>query len=67
MSDSKVTARIKQETYTKVKENFHHGQQTQFFRQVFESIEQLINSGEFDKVTDYLYKGTALTLPAREE
>ena len=61
--ESKLTARIDHELYDQVKDHFHHGQQTQFFRQVFESLKTLIDEGRFNEVTDYLYKDDALVLP----
>jgi hypothetical protein len=61
--ESKVTARIDIDLYTKVQDNFYHGQQTLFFRNVFKSLEKIINENRFDEVTDYLYKGKSLTLP----
>lgn len=64
--ESKVTARIDNELYVKVMQHFHHGQQTLLLRKIFDSLEILIDSNEFDKVTDYLYKGNDLTLPGVE-
>ena len=61
--ESKLTARIDQELYEKVKGHFHHGQQTQFFRQVFESLGNLIDSGRSSEITDYLYNDKPMTLP----
>jgi len=63
--ESKLTARIDTELYDKVKDHFHHGQQTQFFRQVFESLWQLIDEGKTSEITDYLYNNLALTLPVK--
>jgi hypothetical protein len=65
--ESKVTARVAPVVYNKVKDHFHHGQQTQFFRMVFESLEVLIDEGRFNEVTDYLYNDKALILPKVEE
>lgn len=65
--ESKVTARIDAVLYAKIQRHFHYGQQTKLFRKIFLSIEQLVDEGEFDKVTDYLYKGKPLTLPADKE
>lgn len=65
--ESKITARIDPALYHHVKDHFHHGQQTQFFREIFTSLVLLIEANEFDKVTDYLYKGTPLTLPTNRE
>lgn len=67
LAESKLTARIDPELYDKVKNHFYHGQQTQFFRQVFKSLEVLIEENNFNIVTDYLYKGTNLILPAIKE
>ena len=66
MSESKLTARIDNELYGQVKDHFHHGQQTQFFRQVFDSLKVLIDNGDFNKVTDYLYNNKPLELPANK-
>ena len=65
--ESKLTARIDQEVYEHIKEHFHHGQQTQFFRQVFDSLQILIDENRFNEVTDYLYNNKPLTLPAKGE
>ncbi len=65
--ESKVTARVAPAVYNKVKDHFHHGQQTQFFRKVFESLEVLIDEGRFKEVTDYLYNDKDLTLPLVKE
>ncbi len=64
--ESKITARIDSDLYNKVQENFHHGQQTQLFRNIFNSLKQIIDSDSFDEITDYLYKGKALNLPGIE-
>lgn len=63
MQESKLTARIDTALYEKVKGNFHHGQQTQFFRQIFVSLGQLIDEGKASEITDYLYNHKLLTLP----
>ncbi len=65
--ESKLTARIDPKLYEQVKEHFHHGQQTQFFRQVFTSLQILIEEGRFNEVTDYLYNEFDLTLPGKRE
>lgn len=59
----KATAWIDSDTYNIVMEKFHHGQQTIFLRKIYDSIRILIEKGEIDKVTDYLYKKEDLTLP----
>lgn len=61
--ESKITARIDSDLYNKVQSNFHHGQQTQLFRNIFKSLKVLIDNDRFDEITDYLYKGKALVLP----
>lgn len=65
--ESKLTARIDHALYDQVKDHFHHGQQTQFFRQVFDSLKILIDEGRFGEVTDYLYKDAPLVLPTKKE
>jgi hypothetical protein len=62
--ECKITARIEEGLYKQIQEHFYHGQQTLFFRNVFKSLEILIEEERFSQVTDYLYKGTTLTLPA---
>jgi len=62
--ECKVTARIEPELYVIIQEKFYHGQQTMFFRNVFKSLSILIREDRFNEITDYLYKGKALTLPA---
>ena len=61
--DSRITARIDSELYNKIQDNFHHGQQTKFFRNVFKSLEKIIEEDNFDTILDYLYKNKPLTLP----
>ena len=61
--ESKVTARIDRDLYNTVQKHFHHGQQTLFFRQIFESLKILIEEDKFDEVLDYLYRGKDLILP----
>jgi maltose-binding protein MalE len=65
--ESRVTARVDAVLYNKVQQHFHYGQQTKLLRNVYDSIQQLIEEGKFDEVTDYLYKGKALMLPSVEE
>lgn len=67
LAESKLTARIDPYLYEKVKDHFHHGQQTQFFRQVFESLNILIDRNEFNSVTNYLYNEEELILPTKRE
>ncbi len=62
--ECKVTARIEPELYVQIQEKFYHGQQTLFFRNVFKSLSVLIKLNRFNEITDYLYKGKSLTLPA---
>lgn len=62
-AESKITARIDSVLYYKVQSHFHHGQQSKLFRNIFESLDQIIKDGNFDKITDYLYKGKPLILP----
>ncbi len=65
-NESKITARIDSDLYNQVQENFHHGQQTQLFRNIFKSLKEIITEDRFDEITDYLYKGKALNLPGIE-
>ena len=65
--DCKVTARIEEPLYAMIQQNFYHGQQTMFFRNVFRSLKVLLEEDRFNEVTDYLYKGKPLTLPAIEK
>ena len=61
--ECKVTARIDAKLYQQIQDNFYHGQQTLFFRNVFKSLRELIQANRFNEITDYLYKGKALMLP----
>ena len=63
ITDCKVTARIDRDLYNYVQEHFHHGQQTNLFRQIFLSLKDLIDDGKFDEVISYMYKQKPLTLP----
>ncbi len=65
--ESKLTARINPKLYNQVKDHFHHGQQTQFFRQVFESLQILIEEGRFNEVTNYLYNDDDLVLSIKKD
>lgn len=65
--ECKVTARIDKDLYDQVQEQFHHGQQTKLFRQIFISLKSLIDSGKLNEVMDYMYKGKSLTLPGMEK
>lgn len=65
--ECKVTARIEETLYQQIQDKFYHGQQTLFFRNVFKSLRTIIQEGRFNEITDYLYKGKALNLPAIEE
>ena len=61
--EGKVAARVDREIYDKVQKHFHHGQQTQLIRNIFESLSILSNENRFEEVMDYMYKGTELVLP----
>lgn len=65
--ECKVTARIGEKLYHQIQDNFYHGQQTLFFRNVFKSLRIIIQADRFNEITDYLYKGKPLTLPAIEK
>ena len=62
--ECKVTARIDAKLYHQIQDKFYHGQQTLFFRNVFMSLKTIIQADRFNEITDYLYKGKSLTLPA---
>lgn len=66
-NESRITARIDAELYNKIQSNFHHGQQTKFFRTIFKSVEKIIDDGHYDKILDYLYKDAELVLPSVED
>ena len=66
-NESRITARIDADLYNKIQSNFHHGQQTKFFRTIFKSVEKIIDSGHYDKILDYLYKDAELVLPSVED
>lgn len=65
--ESKITARIDSDLYNQVQSRFHYGQQTQLFRNIFESLDKLIKEDRFDEITDYIYKNKPLTLPKIED
>jgi len=65
--ECKVTARIEESLYSQIQDYFYHGQQTLFFRNVFKSLKIIIADNRANEITDYLYKGKALTLPAIEK
>lgn len=65
--ESRITARIDSDLYNKIQSNFHHGQQTKFFRNIFKSVEKIIDDGHYDQILDYLYKDAPLTLPKVED
>lgn len=65
--ESKATARIPTDLYDKIKAEFHYGQQTLFFNQVFKSLANMIDEGRFDEVRDYMYNGASLVLSPNNE
>jgi len=65
--ECKVTARIDEHLYSQIQDHFYHGQQTLFFRNVFKSLKTIIAEDRFNEITDYLYKGKELILPAIEK
>jgi len=67
MTESKITARVDPKIYAQVKKHFHHGQQAQFFRLLYKSLQTLIETDQTNKITDYLYNNQPLTLPSEKE
>jgi len=65
--ECKVTARIEESLYDQIQDHFYHGQQTLFFRNVFKSLKVIIEEDRANEITDYLYKGKELILPAIEK
>lgn len=65
--ERKVTARVEETLYYVIQDKFYHGQQTLFFRNVFKSLKVIIAEDRFNDITNYLYKGKPLTLPAIDE
>lgn len=66
-NESKVTANIDTDLYSIVADHFHYGQRAIFFRKLFEAIKELIENDKWNEVTDFLYKGSDLTLPGQQD
>ncbi len=63
----KATAQIEKGLYDRVTKNFHQGQVTALFRNVFESLDVMIAEGKFIDITNYIYKAKSLTLKPIKE
>ena len=63
----KSTTRIEAELFDRVTSHFHHGQQTALFRNIFESLDVLLEAGHLIQVTNYIYKADSLTLKPHKD
>ena len=64
----KVTAKIEQALFFRIKNKFHYGQITRLIRNVFECVDQLIKEGKLMTIVKFLHKEDSLTLtPVKEE
>ena len=64
---SKATVDVEKELYKRVKEKFHYGQLTKLFRNIFESLDDIIESDDIESIIHYIYKRNSLTLiPSKE-
>lgn len=59
----KATVKIEKSLYLFVKKNFYHGHLSHLIRNVFKSIQILINNGKKDNVILYITGQRNLTLP----
>ena len=58
----KATVTIEAELYERVKSNFHYGQLSKLFRNLFETIDKMITNDEIMQIVNYIYKNDSLTL-----
>ncbi len=63
----KVTVKIEKSLYLYIKGNFYHGHLSQLIRNVFKSIQLLIQKGKKDNVILYITGQRNLTLPRIEK
>ena len=59
---AKATVTIDKDLYIRVKKKLHYGQFSALFRNIFESIDSKIQSGEIIDIINYIYKEKSLTL-----
>ena len=64
---SKATVTLNKDLYIRVKKNLHYGQMSALFRNIFESIDEKIKSGEIIDIVNYIYKEKSLTLKVVEK
>ncbi|MCP4607698.1 MAG: hypothetical protein GY845_03135 [Planctomycetes bacterium] len=57
-----AAVRIETDLYKRVTKHFHQGQLTALFRNIFESIDIMIQEDKFKEVSDYICKADSLTL-----
>ena len=62
-----MTVRVEAELFNRVIDNFHQGQRTTLFRNIFESLDELFANGKQMDVMNYIYKKKSLTLKPKED
>jgi len=63
----KATVKIEKSLYLFVKGNFYHGQLSKLIRNVFESVQMLIQNGKIRDIILYISGQRNLTLPKVEQ
>lgn len=58
----KATVTVEADLYARVKGSFHYGQMTKLFRNLFETLDQMIKDDEIMLVVNYIYKNDSLKL-----
>ncbi len=64
---SKVTVDIESELYRRVKNKLHYGQMSKLLRNIFESLDMLIQNDELGDIIFYIYKKNDLHLIPDEQ
>ena len=67
LETKQATARIESELYDRVTSNFHQGQLTTLFRNIFESLDELMKNGRLIDISNYIYKAKPLHLIPKKD
>lgn len=64
---TKFTVVADDELCNEIRKSMHHGQTSELFRALLESIGRMIKNGDKKNIMSWLYVGGELTIPIREE
>lgn len=65
---TKVTARIDNDLYRRVKKHFHHGQLQALFSQIFHTMDRMIERGQIMEIVTYIQgKDSVIFKPNKEK